>query len=105
MKLRPYQQSAVDAATQWMKKCIMPGLLELATGAGKSYICAAIADWVHQTSGKRVLCLQPSKELTQQNHEKYLLTGNQASIFSAAAGSKCMRYPVVYATPGTVKTA
>jgi len=105
VKLRPYQQAAVDAATEWMKKCIMPGLLELATGAGKSYICAAIADWVHQTSGKRVLCLQPSKELTQQNHEKYLLTGNQASIFSAAAGSKCMRYPVVYATPGTVKNS
>jgi len=105
VKLRPYQQAAVDAATQWMKKCIMPGLLELATGAGKSYICAAIADWVHQTSGKRVLCLQPSRELCEQNHEKYLLTGNQASIFSAAAGSKCMRYPVVYATPGTVKNS
>jgi len=88
-----------------MRACIMPGLLELATGAGKSWIAAAIADWVYQHSGKKVLCLQPSKELTEQNAEKYLATGNPASIFSASAGSKCMRHNVIYATPGTVKNS
>lgn len=105
MTLRPYQQDAVDAATAWMRASIMPGLLELATGAGKSHIVAAIARWIYETTGKRVLCLQPSKELTQQNHEKYLATGNKASIFSASAGGKCLRYPVVYGTPGTVKNS
>lgn len=103
--LRPYQQNAFNAATAWMRRCVMPGLLELATGAGKSHIVAEIADWVYQNSGKRVLCLQPSKELTEQNHEKYLATGNPASIFSASAGAKCMRHPVVFGTPGTVKNS
>jgi hypothetical protein len=36
---------------------------------------------------KKVLCLQPSKELTEQNYSKYIATGNKASIFSASAGS------------------
>lgn len=105
MQLRPYQQDAVDAAVAWMRRSVMPGLLELATGAGKSLIVAAIAGWVFETSGKRVLCLQPSKELTEQNHAKYMATGNMASIFSASAGGKCMRHPVVYGTPGTVKNS
>lgn len=105
MSLRPYQQDAVDDATAWMRRSVMPGLLELATGAGKSHIVAAIASWVYENTGKRVLCLQPSKELTEQNHAKYLETGNPASIFSASAGSRCMRHPVVYGTPGTVKNA
>ena len=102
MQLRPYQQDAVDAAITWMKKSTEPALLDLATGAGKSWIAAAIAQWIVKTCKKKVLVLQPSKELTQQNHEKYLATGEQASIFSASAGSKCTRYNVVYATPLTV---
>ena len=103
--LRPYQSEAFDSATAWMRRSTMPGLIEAATGSGKSHIVAAIAAWVYENTGKRVLCLQPSKELTEQNHEKYLATGNPASIFSASAGGRCMRHPVVYGTPGTVKNA
>ena len=105
MSLRPYQQDAFDAAVQHMKKSFMPGLLELATGAGKSHIIAAIAEWVYQRSGKRVLCLAPSSELVNQNYSKYIATGNKASIYSASAGMKSLRHPVVYGTPGTVKNA
>lgn len=105
MKLRSYQQEAVNAAVAWMRRSIMPGLLELATGSGKSHIVAALAQWVYESTGKRVLCLQPSRELTEQNHSKYVATGNPASIFSAAAGGKCMRHPVIYGTPGTVKNS
>ena len=102
MKLRDYQQDAVNAAIAHMKKSTEPSLLELATGAGKSLIVAAIAQWVHEFGKKKVLCLQPSKELTEQNYSKYIATGNKASIFSASTGSKCTRYPVVYATPQSV---
>lgn len=105
MQLRSYQQAAVDAATAHLRRSIMPGLLDLATGAGKSLIVAEIAKWIFQTSGKRVLCLQPSAELTAQNHEKYMATGNKASIYSASAGGKCFKHPVVYGTPGTVKNS
>src|SRR5690606_10236462 len=34
--------------------------------------------------------------------EKYLLTGEPASIYSASAGQKSLRHPVVFGTPGTV---
>ena len=69
--LRPYQKDAVEEAIAWMRRSLMPGVLELATGAGKSHIAAAIAHWVYQTHGKKVLVLQPSKELTEQNYKKY----------------------------------
>ena len=102
MQLRPYQQDAVDSAVAWMRKSTEPALLELATGAGKSWIAAAIALWITKKTSKKVLVLQPSRELTQQNYEKYLATGEKASIFSASANSKCTRHNVVYATPKTV---
>jgi len=102
MQLRPYQQDAVNAAVSWMKKCKSPAVLELATGAGKSWIAAAIAKWITENTKKKVLVLQPSKELTEQNYSKWIATGEKASIFSASAGAKCTRHAVVYATPKTV---
>lgn len=102
--LRPYQKAAFDASVSWLKKSIEPCLIDAATGAGKSHIIASIAEWLHNVSnGKHVLCLAPSAELVIQNREKYIATGRKASIFSASAGGKCLRNPVVFGTPGTVK--
>lgn len=103
-QLRPYQTEAVDAATAWMRRCIEPCVLSLATGSGKSLIVANIAQWLHDKTGKRVLCLAPSRELTEQNHAKYIAYGNNASIFSASI-SKSLRYPVVFGTPQSVKNS
>lgn len=100
--LRPYQQDAHDAIVAWIRRTTEPCMIEAATGAGKSHIIAALADTVLGLSGKRVLCLAPSKELVEQNHEKYVATGNKASIFSASAGMKCLEHPVVFGTPVTV---
>ena len=67
---------------------------------------AHIADRLHQISGgKRILCLAPNRELVVQNHEKMVMTGHPASIFSASAGVKSTRHHVVFGTPGTVKNA
>jgi DNA repair protein RadD len=102
--LRPYQQAAHDAAISTIKKCLDPVLIEAATGSGKSHIIAEIAKTLHKVSnGKKILCLAPSAELVVQNREKYLATGNPASVFSASAGGACLRHPVVFGTPGTVK--
>jgi len=101
--LRPYQQDATDAIIDAVKKTIAPIIVDAATGAGKSHIIAAVAEFIFSTTGKRVLCLAPSRELVEQNHAKYLATGNPASIYSASAGMKCLRHPVVFGTPGTVK--
>lgn len=104
--LRPYQQSAHDAALSWMRSSIEPCLLEMATGAGKSHVIAAVAESLHRISGgKHILCLAPSAELVDQNRQKYLATGAPASVFSASAGGKCLRHPVVFGTPQTVKNS
>jgi len=104
MTLRPYQLEAHDAVINWVKKNRSPCLVEAATGAGKSHIIAAIAETVHAiSSGKHVLVLQPSAELVEQNADKYRATGAKCSIFSASAGEKSLKHPVVFGTPLTVK--
>ena len=101
--LRPYQQSAVDAAVAFMRRSVSPFCIEAATGAGKSHIIAETARIIHEMTRKRVLCLAPSAELVTQNREKFLATGNRASMFSASAGAKDLRSPVVFGSPLTVK--
>ena len=103
MTLRPYQQRAVDASINWMRSSVDPFIIEAATGAGKSHIIAAVAASIHQHTGKRVLCLAPSAELVKQNRAKYLASGNPCSMFSASAGAKELRHPVVFGSPLTVK--
>ena len=105
MILRPYQQRCVDAALAEVRQSLAPCLIDAAPAAGKSFMIAAIAAALHQISGKRVLCLAPSAELVKQNHAKFLLTGERASIFSASAGAKSTARVVVFGTPGTVKNA
>lgn len=102
--LRPYQQAAFDAAISHIKTCLDPCVIEAATGAGKSHIIAALAQWVNKKSGKKVLCLAPSKELITQNHEKYLHTGNPASIYCASI-NKSMAHDVIFGSPVTVLNA
>lgn len=103
LSLRPYQKSAVDAALTELRKSIEPIVIDAAPAAGKSFMIAGIANELYRISkGKKVLCLAPGRELVIQNHEKYLHTGEPASIFSASAGSKSTRHHVVFATPQTV---
>ena len=106
VQLRPYQQSCVDAALAEVRTTTSPCLIDAAPAAGKSYMIAAIAKELHTISkGKRVLVLAPSAELVKQNHAKFLLTGERASIFSASAGAKSTSRYIVFGTPGTVKNA
>lgn len=103
MQLRPYQQDAADAAINHIRKSTTPCVIEAPTGAGKSWIIAKIAHVVWQMSGKKVLVLAPSGELVQQDHEKYLATGERASMYSASTGNKDLRHPVVFGSPLSVK--
>ena len=103
MTLRPYQQAAVDASIDWMRTSVDPFLVDATTGSGKSHIIAEVARLIHARTGKRILCLAPSAELVNQNRAKYLATGNLCSMFSASAGAKELRHPVVFGSPLTVK--
>lgn len=100
--LRPYQHEAIEAATNHMARSISPGLLSLATGAGKSLIVAAIANWLAEKSGKKVLCLAPSRELTEQNAERHRSMFGACSFYSASLG-RSLRESVVFGTPRTVE--
>ena len=101
MQPRDYQQAAVDAAIDWIKRCLDPAVLDLATGAGKSFIIALIANWIETNTGKKTLVLAPSKELVEQDREKYLSTGYPASVYCASI-DKCLKHNVVFGTPQTV---
>lgn len=106
LNLRPYQKSATDAGKAWLKTSIEPAIIDAAPAAGKSFMVAEIAHWLSEISGgKRVLCLQPNSKLVKQNLEKFLMTGEPASVFSASAGGKSTRHKIVFATPLTVKNS
>jgi DNA repair protein RadD len=100
--LRDYQQAASDAIITWARKISAPICAELATGAGKSLIIADVTRRINEISGKKLLCMAPSKELIEQNYEKYISTGSPASLFSASVGIKSTRHPAVFGTPKTV---
>ena len=101
-ELRDYQQAASNAIITWTRKISAPICAELATGAGKSLIIADVARRINEMSGKKLLCMAPSKELIEQNYQKYIASGNPASLFSASVGIKSTRHPAVFGTPKTV---
>jgi DNA repair protein RadD len=103
-KMRDYQAGAVEAAKTWMSKTIEPAVMELATGAGKSIIAAYIAAWLTSKTDKKVLVLQPTKELTEQNREKYLALGEPCSVWCASIG-KDLRHDVIFGTPKSVSNS
>ena len=95
--LRDYQQEAVKNIIDYFDDGKKMGVAILPTAAGKSYVIAALANYY----GK-ALVLQPSKELLDQNYEKYSLYGNKASIYSASKGIREVG-DVTFATLGSIK--
>lgn len=80
-------------------KDIKPSLLVLPTAFGKSILVAKIAADIQE----RILILQPSKELLEQNYGKFVLNGGMAAIYSASFGQKNIR-TVTFATIGSIKS-
>lgn len=96
---RPYQKEAIEKGIWFFKNTRVekPKLIIAPTAAGKSIIIAAIAAGLEG----RVLVLQPSKELLEQNFAKYCLYDSNVSIWSASAGQKKLA-KVTYATIGSI---
>lgn len=99
--LRPYQQEANDAILDFFEfgKPEDHPVVVAPTGAGKSIIIAHAANALR--SG--VLVLQPSKELLEQNYEKFTTYGGRAAIYSASMGQKNVG-AVTFATIGSIKS-
>lgn len=98
--LREYQVPAFEASVRFFSlPAPDPAILVAPTAFGKSHL---IAHTVDNIEGKTVV-LQPSKELLQQNYEKFINMGGHAAIYSASAGVKRFGN-IMYATIGSIKT-
>ncbi len=104
LSLRPYQQTAVQKAIDYFNSPDSEAaLIVLPTAWGKSILTAFVA--AHIPDYEKLLVVQPSKELLEQNYNKYIaLCGNEAKagIYSASFGKKQVER-ITYATIGSIK--
>jgi DNA repair protein RadD len=102
--LRKNQSEPIAKAKEFFaKKNSEPSLIVLPTAWGKSILTAFVAKDITD----KLLVLQPSKELLEQNYKKYIsLCGDdfeaQAGVYSASFGRKDVN-KVTYATIGSIK--
>ncbi|MDA9858738.1 DEAD/DEAH box helicase family protein [Rubripirellula sp.] len=99
MKLREYQQAAVDAVYDHLRNRDDNPVAVLPTGAGKSLVLAKIAsDAVNQWNG-RVLILAHVKELLEQNADKVrrLCPDLQVGLYSASLKKRDTKTSVLVA--------
>lgn len=106
MKLRPYQQRALDELWTWFGKHEGGNpIVEAAVGAGKSLMIAALAQRADtEYPGTRILVLVHQKELLEQNVDKILKIWPTADVglYSAAVGKKQLNRQITYATIGSI---
>lgn len=100
--LRQNQGEPIDKAIQFFQEPkSKPSLIVLPTAWGKSILTAYVAKYTND----RLIVLQPSKELLEQNYKKYLHLCDgfaNAGIYSASFGRKEIAQ-VTYATIGSIK--
>ena len=102
LKLRENQVEPIDKAIEFFKQDKpKPSLIVLPTAWGKSILTAFVA----KATNEKLLILQPSKELLEQNYKKYVAMCQfefEAGIYSASFGRREMR-GITYATIGSIK--
>lgn len=101
--LRENQSEPIAKAIQFFQeKKPKPSLIVLPTAWGKSILTAFVA----KNTDDRLLVLQPSKELLEQNYCKYMSlcgdSGTNAGIYSASFGRREIAQ-ITYATIGSIK--
>ena len=100
--LRQNQTEPIDKAIRYFQEPKpRPSLVVLPTAWGKSILTAFVAKYTND----RLIVLQPSKELLEQNYTKYLNLCDgfaNAGIYSASFGRKEIAQ-VTYATIGSIK--
>ena len=98
LELRPNQIEPVRKGIEYFsEKRPVPSIIVAPTAFGKSIVIASIAKGV----GEKILVIQPSKELLEQNYNKFINLGGEATIYSAAMGEKEIG-DVTYATIGSI---
>jgi len=98
MELRPNQIEPVRKGVEFLtSKKSQPSIIVAPTAFGKSIVIAQIA----KELGEKILILQPSKELLEQNYNKFIGLGGEAKIYSASMKEKEIG-DVTYATIGSI---
>lgn len=102
--LRSNQIEPIDKAIKFFRaESVKPSLIVLPTAWGKSILTAYCAKYCDD----KLIVLQPSKELLEQNFLKYQTLcggfGFDAGIYSASFGRKEIRH-ITYATIGSIKS-
>ena len=111
MKLRTYQQRAIDQLYGWWVQ--RPGIAEtpicvMPTGSGKSVVIAELCRLLFDTwpeEHPRTIVLVPSKELAEQNAAKLramLPSHLSVGYYSASLGRKVPDADVIVATIGSI---
>ena len=103
IELRQNQVEPVRKAIEFFQQDKpKPSLIVLPTAWGKSILTAFVA----KECNDKLIVLQPSKELLEQNYLKYCTLcndfGSEAGIYSASFGRKEIM-PITYATIGSIK--
>ena len=88
MKLRPYQQAAVQSVFNYFSARDGWPIIVLPTAGGKSIIQAAFLQRVFEYPGQRVILATHVKELIQQNHDRLLELWPEAPVGIYSAGLK-----------------
>lgn len=104
IKLRSNQEEPIKKAIEFfkLKKKQKPSLMVLPTAWGKSILIA----WTANALKEKILVIQPSKELLEQNYFKYInLCSDEAtaSVYSASFNSKETSL-VTFCTIGSIKS-
>lgn len=100
MKLRDYQQRAIDMCYAWMRQHDGNPCVVLPTGSGKSHIIAALCkDALQSWPETRILMLTHVKELIEQNADKMRQHWPNApmGIYSASIGKRQLGEPITFA--------
>lgn len=100
MKLRDYQQKAIDDLYSWFRNNLGNPCLVLPTGAGKSHIVAALCkDAIQQWPETQILMLTHVKELIQQNAEKLRehWIGAPLGVYSSSLNKRQLGEPITFA--------
>jgi len=108
MKLRDYQQRAIDQLYAWFEAGNQGNpCLVLPTGSGKSHIVAALCkDALQNWPDTQVLMLTHVKELIEQNAQKMRehWPGAPMGIYSASIGKRQLGEPITFAGIQSVRT-
>lgn len=99
--LRPYQREAIDALTSYWGQGGGNGLIDMATGLGKSVVVGTICKEIMQAyPSMRLLMLVDSKELVGQNYKALLRAWPDApvGVYAAGLGRRDAHNPLTFAS-------